>query len=476
MPAIAPSVLLERNGNLPKSQFNASFYGKQLSNELNTSKAEKAELQFDDKCNRNHNVTHFDVSSIPTELILETRVYGKAYLRLERDLENEGHDEVPTDFDRKVITNPHQIRDEIKFLSALHKNLALHDEIVQEHTPMKVFGNEQNTSLIPDESQLSVKNQLADRLDSSFSRRQSRQQSQPKAAWRDAKSKTNSVKVRNALKDFKSNYDGGKRTRRLRVTKLLEVNARNKAKFSYFITRVKRNLTSESRDVVYDEKLFEAINSLKPIEVEKALSHGANIERVKEGSTPFQTIFRRSCKADSGDEPSFSITDNQMRQHICEILVGWNCNVNECDSPKNYEGYASIHYATKYGSLERLIWLLGLGTYIDVKTKSDSMTALMIACRRGSFEHCYELIRRGANFFTKDDQDRTAMYHAVKGNNLIIVKFLSRCFGAENSATVLALAKSQNSEIYSFLLRQPKRLEHNAVIKSLLDRSDNSVE
>ena len=165
-----------------------------------------------------------------------------------------------------------------------------------------------------------------------------------------------------------------------------------------------------------------------------------------------------------------------MRQNICEILVGWNCNVNECDSPKNYEGYASMHYAAKYGSLERLIWILGAGAFIDVKTKSDSMTALMIACRRGSFEHCYELIRRGANFFRKDDQGRTTMYHAVLGDNLIIVKFLSRCFGNEISASVLALAKSQNSEIYNFLLRQPKRLEHNAVIKSLLDRSDNSME
>ena len=248
MPAIAPSVIVEAKGNLPKSNFNESFYGNQLSNELNTSKADNAELQFDEKCN-----THFDVSSIPTELILETRVYGKAYLRLERNLEDEGDDEVPTDFDRKVITNPHQIRDEINFMSALHKNLkqlALHDELFLEHNPLKVYGNEQNTSLIPDESKLSVQTQLADRLDSSFSRRQVRQQSksQPKGAWRDTESKTNSVKVHNALKDFKSNYDGGKRTPRLRITKLLDVNARNKAKFSYFITRVKRNLTSKSRD------------------------------------------------------------------------------------------------------------------------------------------------------------------------------------------------------------------------------------
>lgn len=63
------------------------------------------------------------------------------------------------------------------------------------------------------------------------------------------------------------------------------------------------------------------------LEVETALSHGANIEQVVEGSTPFQAIFRRSCKADSGDEPSFSTTDNQTRQNICEILLGWECNV-----------------------------------------------------------------------------------------------------------------------------------------------------
>ncbi len=242
MPAIAPSVIVEAKGKLPKSHFNESFYGNQLSNELNTSKADNAELQFDERCN-----THFDVSSIPTELILETRVYGKAYLRLERNLEDEGDDEVPTDFDRKVIPNPHQIRDEINFMSALHKNLkpklAQHDELFHEHNPLKVYGNEQNTSLIPDESKLSVQNQLADRLDSSFSRRQVRQQ-----GWRDTESKTNSVKVHNALKDFKSNYDGGKRTQRSRITKLLDVNARNKANFSYFITRVKRNLTSKSRD------------------------------------------------------------------------------------------------------------------------------------------------------------------------------------------------------------------------------------
>ena len=240
MPAIAPSVIVEAKGNLPES-----FYGNQLSNELNSSKADNAELQFDEKCN-----THFDVSSIPTELILETRVYGKAYLRLERSLEDEGDDEVPTDFDRKVITNPHQIRDEINFMSALKPKLALHDELFHKHNPLKVYGNEQNTSLIPDESKVFVQTQLADRLDSSFSRRQVRQQSQPKGAWRDTESKTNSVKVRNALKDFKSNYDGGKRTPRLRITKLLDVNARNKAKFSYFITRVKRNLTSKSRDGV----------------------------------------------------------------------------------------------------------------------------------------------------------------------------------------------------------------------------------
>lgn len=472
MPAIAPSIIIEAKGNLPKSHFNASFYGKQLSSDLNASKADNAELQFDDKYN-----THFDVSSIPTELILETRVYGKAYLRLERDLENEGDGEVPTDFDRKVITNPHQIRDEITFMSALQKKtkLALHDELFHKHNPLKVYGNEQNTGLIPDESHLSLQTQLADRLDSSFSRRQVRQQSQPKGAWRDTQSKTNSIKVRNALKDFKSNYDGGKRTPRLRITKLLDVNARNKAKFSYFITRVKRNLTSESRDGVCDEKLFEAIDSLQPLEVETALSQGANIEQVMEGSTPFQTIFRRSCKADSGDEPCFSTTDNQARQNICEILVGWKCNVNECDSPKTFEGYAPLHYAANYGCLDRLIWILGAGAHIDVKTKYDSMTALMIACRRGSFEHCYELIRRGASFFAKDDQGRTTMHHAVKGNNLIVVKFLLRC-GAEHSASVLALAKNRNSEIYKFLLRQPKRPVHNAVIiKSLLIESDKEV-
>ena len=228
MPAIAPSITIEAKKKLPKSHFNASFYGNQLSNELNASKAGNAELQLDDKCN--HNLTHFDVSSIPTELILEHRVYGKAYLRLERDLENEGDDEVTTDFDRKIITNPHQIRDEINFMSALHKNLqpklALNDDFFHKHQPLKVYGNEQNTSLIPDESQLSVKTQLADRLDSSFSRRQVRQL-HPGDAWRDTKSKTNMVQVRNAL----------------------EGSARNKAKFFNFITGAKRNLTS-GRDSV----------------------------------------------------------------------------------------------------------------------------------------------------------------------------------------------------------------------------------
>ena len=63
------------------------------------------------------------------------------------------------------------------------------------------------------------------------------------------------------------------------------------------------------------------IPSLKLFEVETVLCHGANIEQVMEGSSPFQTIFRRSCKADSGDEPSFSTADNQTRQYILEISV-----------------------------------------------------------------------------------------------------------------------------------------------------------
>lgn len=63
------------------------------------------------------------------------------------------------------------------------------------------------------------------------------------------------------------------------------------------------------------------IPSLKLFEAETVLCYGANVEQVVEGSTPFQTIFRRSCKADSGDEPSFSTADNQTRQYILKMSV-----------------------------------------------------------------------------------------------------------------------------------------------------------
>lgn len=86
-------------------------------------------------------------------------------------------------------------------------------------------------------------------------------------------------------------------------------------------------------------------------------------------------------------------------------------------------GLTPLAAALHWGSDEATAYLVGLGANLQL---SDGQSALMVAARRGYLGTVRELLSRGEKPETVDDTGKTALHHAVLGDNPDILTTLMR--------------------------------------------------
>lgn len=182
------------------------------------------------------------------------------------------------------------------------------------------------------------------------------------------------------------------------------------------------NSPSRNQDDI-SEMLFEAIDERDIQMMRHALDLGAKLDFQRDGKNAFQTVFTKLCKVNEGIKET---KYDRVYESIGDILFRRGANVNSLDCPHECYGWGAIHYASAYGSLRTLEWLLKCRPTIDLKT-SLGQTPLMLSCERGRFEIAYRLIQQKANLREEDDNKKTLLHYAAVSGNMNLLSFLVRC-------------------------------------------------
>lgn len=249
--------------------------------------------------------------------------------------------------------------------------------------------------------------------------------------------------------------------------------------------KLQRKFVSDHDRDISRTLLFESVDDLDIHSIRKALKEGADAEVAMKGSTAFQTIFRRICKMDCGQELRWNISQHEK---ALDVLIGWGSDLNSIA----WNGFSPIHYAVRYGHIKRLNWLIHRGAHIDRRSISG-LTPLMIACDRGAFEYIYTLlVKNGADFDESDRKGRTVLHYAAAGGNVNALRFLIKC-GLQGKAalcnageTPISICSKVNKECYDYLTKAKletqasktyidAQLEHNSPNEYLQSKGANII-
>ena len=518
-------------GTLSPIPYDPILYGDDTANELNEhEKGFEISKENDDKtlvedeidlgCNGNFNAV---AKSYPFEMIVETKVCGPAYNRLSKTKDSDSSVVQRNNFGINLKgkaqksdtknTNEGYTRDEIAFISALEEKPIEHVEEKMEALSSKsVFKNigpraHQGHHLSTTDDihrHLTVRKQLNGRLvytaDSNFKAKHicknncscefqknvnDASLNSAMTLYRDqtleryqsyfekicaASEKSNGFtgRIKHELRLRRTVFDSIVRGARKQLTRL-SLNAKNAS------TKVEQ-LLEEEKIMEMTSLLFEAVDTKEVDMVKTCLLEGALVDTKrseKHGRTPFQTMFVRLCRMDEGLEPC-----SKMREceEIIDVLFSHGCNIDEIDDAKSCNGWAPIHYASRYGKLKRVQWINSRGGNLDSRTASEQ-SPLMLACQGCRFEVVYYLIRNNANFRDKDDRDRTVLHYAALAGNKHLLEFLVQCGAAndkleqsDDGESPLSICKQVCSECYEYLQKatlpkQSMSLQINHVTK-----------
>ena len=451
---------IDANGTLPRLRYNPALYSDTLARELdqeaslyNHSPNKKIVKNSLGSCGNFSNV----IKELPIELMLETRVYGPAYSQAERDkcdtllYDDEDEDDIRTrSLEESIISrdvDQSLIRDDIMFMSTLEMEVRVRKQTIDR----RMLGTQYDRSKILTDNHLAVKDQINDclvRIDNNGAVVKEIVKPCVQILFQDENERSHKLdqrvntKLCDALKEYKAIFHsackdtreesqneigtklhgGSHRHHRVMLLPLLHAFRR---KYNSFVRKHKleRNfLSDEDRDLA-NILLCEAIDDLNIKVIEKTLKEGADVNFVMNGSTAFQTIYRRLCKMDCGEELRRDISGHEK---VSSTLIEWGSDLNSHDCEHSWNGFAPIHYAVRYGHQTRLQWLIDHDARIDCRTKAGT-TPLMIACERGRFECVFTLVDNGADFYQSDQEGRTCLHYAGVGGNVNVLQFLVKC-------------------------------------------------
>ena len=525
----APTVSSKRNtiyvsqtrkatGGLPRMPYDVILYGEKLAKEFERNAAmyespvvNEQEPQFPLGASG-----HFGqvARAMPLEVMVETRVYGPAHSKAVRYTHDLMYDEMHDSTDKVEEETKYEsrhvednlIRDEITFMPTLEESVHIPEKVIKEkRKPPKMIGKILDESEIKDRGDLTVSEQLCDRLvkvdNNGFAIKIERPQPLPDFLSKDQKDETElnqtlNSQLRDALQNFESLYQkkisvkfDEKRKRILNANELKGYQRRHKMMLLSLPRRIKKKLhafmnndeNDSSEDEILDDdhptiRLNQSIDDLDIISLQNSLKEGANTNHSINGRTPIQTVMARLCKIDSGDEldwNAFSL------EYAADLLTGWGCNLNALDCEIQWNGWAPIHYAACYGQLKRLEWLIKCGASVHTKT-AEGHTALMLASENGKFKHTYLLVKNGANFRESDPLERTVLHYAAAGGDLNVVKFLVQCGCVHDKLKLcrrgqspISISAKVNEACFNYLskISIPRRLD-----EPLIDRFLQSQE
>ena len=488
--SLIKSFNFDANGALPRARYNRALYGDLLATEMEQDSSRNWSPRKKTTQNSLGSLGAISdvIRELPVEIMLERRVYGPAYSRAEEGEQNVAHyddhdKETRSPISRRAVDN-NLIRDDIMFLYTLEETVTARKHMIDiagGADTKSIMGTQYDRSKLIDEGHLPVKDQLSERLVHIDVNGNVVKDIPTACASKmvmqddDKKSQKLNQKVNTRLRDALKEYKFALRSAAYRDHKAESTNStipeqRNIYKFCHralvpsFLQKInafvqqhklQRNVVSDHDRDISRTLLFESVDDLDIHSIRKALKEGADAEVVMNGCTAFQTIFRRICKMDCGQELRWNISQHER---VLDELIGWGSDLNSNDCEHSWNGFSPIHYAVRYGHIKRLNWLIHRGAHIDRRSISG-LTPLMIACERGAFEHIYTLVKNGADFDDSDRKGRTVLHYAAAGGNVNALRFLIEC-GSQGKATLcnagetpISICSKVNKECYDYLTK-----------------------